>query len=234
MPNNPISQISLEDGAGNSTTYDIKDAFAREHIVPTFVGTNSELEEAEELGLIEPGMLIFTKGNTSPSGYPTANQIALSSITGMDADDVQEGIEELKSDLSDKVTRMSDVSGYQTVDVLGYNPTTRKLGLKVNGADTVIPFSGESIEDLAIDISYTYMGYPTTHSRTVNGEVVAVFWFIGVPSSTVSSACAYKDKYGREYYASSRIIINGSTVTCGTGWAAAYGCGLFIFYKPNS
>ena len=38
---------------------------------------------------------------------------------------------------------MENVSGYQTVDVLGYNPTTKKLGLKVNGADTVIPFSGE-------------------------------------------------------------------------------------------
>ena len=37
---------------------------------------------------------------------------------------------------------MSGETGYQTVDVLGYNPTTKKLGLKVNGADTVIPFSG--------------------------------------------------------------------------------------------
>ena len=30
---------------------------------------------------------------------------------------------------------------YQPVNQLAYNPTTKKLGLKVNGADTVIPFS---------------------------------------------------------------------------------------------
>ena len=53
--------------------------------------------------------------------------------------------------------------------------------LKEGGADTVHPFSvdsGESIEDLAIDISYAYLGYPSTHSRMVNGEVIAVYWFI--------------------------------------------------------
>ena len=109
--------------------------------------------------------------------------------------------------------------------------------LKEGGADTVHPFSvdsGESIEDLAIDISYAYLGYPSTHSRTVNGEVIAVYWFIGTPNSTVSNCSAYKDKYGRTYYASNRITINGSTVTCGTGWADKNSCGLIIFYKPNS
>lgn len=53
----------------------------------------------------------------------------------------QSQITELNNDLGNKVERMTNVSGYQTVDVLGYNPSTRKLGLKVNGADTVIPFS---------------------------------------------------------------------------------------------
>ena len=64
-------------------------------------------------------------------------------------------IKQIKSDLTDKVTRMSGVSGYQTVDVLGYNPTTKKLGLKVNGADTVIPFSG-GLDSITLYNSYSY------------------------------------------------------------------------------
>lgn len=43
------------------------------------------------------------------------------------------------------VKKFSD-SSYQTVDSIGYNPTTSELGLKVNGADTVIPFSKKNTE----------------------------------------------------------------------------------------
>lgn len=61
------------------------------------------------------------------------------------------------NDLSDKVIKMENVTGYQTVDVLGYNPTTNKLGLKVNGADTVIPFSSDIVHNVKIE-SYAQRG----------------------------------------------------------------------------
>lgn len=41
-----------------------------------------------------------------------------------------------------KIAKMTDVTGYVPVDFVGYDSTNKKLGLKVNGADTVIPFSG--------------------------------------------------------------------------------------------
>lgn len=53
-------------------------------------------------------------------------------------------ITELKASLTDKTNKYSGTSGgatYVTVDSIGYDSTNKKLGLKVNGADTVIPFS---------------------------------------------------------------------------------------------
>lgn len=87
-----------------------------------------------------------------------------------------ESITQLNADLTDKVTRMSGVSGYQTVDVLGYNPTTKKLGLKVNGADTVIPFSSEptwgtaitGAKSVTLDSSKTYVVAVGTYGASVS------------------------------------------------------------------
>lgn len=48
--------------------------------------------------------------------------------------------------LNQKVTKFSGTDSgntYVTVDQIAYDETNKKLGLKVNGADTVIPFSGE-------------------------------------------------------------------------------------------
>lgn len=50
-------------------------------------------------------------------------------------------IGEINDNLTDKVNKLSGVTGYQTVDFIGYDATNKKLGLKVGGADTVIPFS---------------------------------------------------------------------------------------------
>ena len=67
-------------------------------------------------------------------------------------------ITELKASLTDKVNSYSGTASgntYVTVDSIGYDSTNKKLGLKVNGADTVIPFSGSS----GIKYALLYNGY---------------------------------------------------------------------------
>ena len=56
----------------------------------------------------------------------------------------------IKAELNSAITAMANKvnkftgGGYVPVDSLAYDSTNKKLGLKVNGADTVIPFSGSS------------------------------------------------------------------------------------------
>lgn len=60
------------------------------------------------------------------------------------------------NDLTAKVTKFSGTDSsntYVTIDQLAYDATNKKLGLKVNGADTVIPFSsGVTLTDWSFDV----------------------------------------------------------------------------------
>ena len=62
---------------------------------------------------------------------------------------------------------MTGVSGYVPVDFMGYDSTNKKLGLKVNGADTVIPFSGGLSEDTPCTVTPT--AYQTTYTFPSDG-----------------------------------------------------------------
>ena len=66
-------------------------------------------------------------------------------------------IEQLNSDLSAKVAGFTS-GDYTKVTGLAYDSTNKKLGLKVNGADTVIPFSSSGKK-------FTFYYGPATHSN---------------------------------------------------------------------
>lgn len=102
-------------------------------------------------------------------------------------------IKQINNDLNDKVERMTNVSGYQTVDVLGYNPTTKKLGLKVNGADTVIPFNS--------GISNTF-SYSLVNNKGGNTDV-DVF----IPQDVSSITINYTAKSS---YVSTGVYVDGT------------------------
>ena len=112
-------------------------------------------------------------------------------------------ISEINDDLSDKVERMSGISGYQTVDVLGYNPTTKKLGLKVNGADTVIPFSSASTivavthttTNTVGEVGYIYPNLIKFESNKTTGT----YWtcpMTGVVTQTIFDGLVYVNSHG--------------------------------------
>ena len=54
-------------------------------------------------------------------------------------------INEVNSDATKKWSGTDSGNTYVTVDKLAYDPTNKRLGLKVNGADTVIPFKKEIV-----------------------------------------------------------------------------------------
>ena len=139
---------------------------------------------------------------------------------------------------SDKIgTESGSIGAYDTVTIekISYDETNKQLILKVDGADTPVPFSGESFEDLTVDLSYWFLNYPNRATKTVNGEIIAVLWFIGdYPQSSFGNCIAYWDKYGRTQGVYQRITVTGNSVSCGSGWSTSYSCCLAVIYKPNS
>ena len=72
-----------------------------------------------------------------------------------DINATNQAVNQLNSDLGAKVAGFTSGS-YTKVTGLAYDSTNKKLGLKVNGADTVIPFSGGvSFDTLVLPGSYT-------------------------------------------------------------------------------
>ena len=126
------------------------------------------------------------------------------------------------NDLSDKVTKFSGTDSgntYVTVDQLAYDTTNKKLGLKVNGADTVIPFSGESSAAF-------FGGGRGLFSARMQGQNLSVYdgngKYLGT-SATVKKAGTYtfsvagtgsSSTYGSAMY----ISVNGTVIVgVGTG-----------------
>lgn len=75
-------------------------------------------------------------------------------------------IDDINDNLTGKVTKFSGTDSgntYVTVDGLAYDATNKKLGLKVNGADTVIPFSGKQPPNCVV-----YGQYKTSRDYTVD------------------------------------------------------------------
>lgn len=96
---------------------------------------------------------------------------------------VKDALTTINDNLTDKVNKLSGVTGYQTVDFIGYDATNKKLGLKVGGADTVIPFSGGlAFEDLGEVSSTTFSnGY---FSDLDIGKTYLFSWYLNGSSSS--------------------------------------------------
>lgn len=79
-------------------------------------------------------------------------------------------ISEINTDLTNKTNKYAGTSGgatYVTVDSIGYDSTNKKLGLKVNGADTVIPFSSGNF-----NYGFVFSGY---RNNDATGKLISTF-----------------------------------------------------------
>lgn len=128
-----------------------------------------------------------------------------------------ENISTLMSALGIKVEKWSGtVSGvtYVTVDKLAYDSTNKKLGLKVDGADTVIPFSSETVH------TGTYKTYGVgtkdmgaSHSyRYVNVQPYTVFFSYGNYYVPIIGAEIIRGLYSQE---ATRMILSTENVPGG-------------------
>ena len=76
--------------------------------------------------------------------YQASTDIAQNNTLVLNGNVTKTNQRALNTSLTEKVTKFSgtfDSKTYVTVDQLAYDSTNQTLGLKVNGADTVIPFS---------------------------------------------------------------------------------------------
>lgn len=90
-----------------------------------------------------------------------------------------------------KIEKMTGVTGYQKVDVLGYNPTTKKLGMKVNGADTVINFSS-----FGAKLVGTYSSNTSINVSSLNATSASQFLLVPYTSQNASVGYAQGPYYG--------------------------------------
>lgn len=181
-----LSELETEDKTDLVSA--INEAASKGGTPGVFYNTDADAE-ADIANIPEDSMVYTNDGEDEPIN---ARQIKYDDGT-QQGSDVETQINNINNDLSDKVERMTNVSGYQTVDVLGYNPTTKKLGLKVNGADTVIPFNS--------GISNTF-SYSLVNNKGGNTDV-DIFIPQGVSSITINYTA-------KSSYVSTGVYVDGT------------------------
>lgn len=140
----------------------------------------------------------------------------------------------INTHLSDKTNKYSGTSGgatYVTVDSIGYDSANNKLGLKVDGADAVIPFSGgvDTWEKIIISTGSTsatgaYLNcncqvktgdfYPVNKIETVAGGIslnqnlygLLNFTYAGSPSFSYIIKALTTVKYNNQIYTAGQTI----------------------------
>ena len=138
------------------------------------------------------------------------------------------------NDLSKKVTKFSGTDSgntYVTLDQLAYDATNKKLGLKVNGADTVIPFSGEIKATLIATRSTGWGSTDSSGYTTIPSKYKAlIVQFTGTNFNTVQyvyfrngdkneiGAISLNNSYGRDFTFSNNKLTHG---VCGNAQAYA-------------
>lgn len=99
-------------------------------------------------------------------------------------------IKQLNNDLTDKVSGFTDAT-YSAVTGLAYDNTNKKLGLKVNGADTVIPFSGKEIIYLGSGTSFDLKSYSGYNNFTTSSFICEINNETGYVSANANYDSAY-------------------------------------------
>lgn len=135
--------------------------------------------------------------------------------SGLQATDVQDAVDEINDNLTGKVNKLSGVSGYQTVDFIGYDATNKKLGLKVGGADTVIPFNGEpkvipyscyTTAGVTIDLGFVPKYLYFWHGDRGNFGI-----YINDGTYNKKIACSYENN--KVYFDNGALTVNGTSIT---------------------
>lgn len=132
-----------------------------------------KIEKTATSGLVDTYTITYTDGNISTFEVANGSGGSASSTTydntesGLIGDTVQDAIDEVAGELSVAQTDISNLDDVkidtdsgtftdassntytgQTVDMISYDNTNNQLLMKVNGADSVIPFSGLSKPEL--------------------------------------------------------------------------------------
>ena len=127
------------------------------------------------------------------------------------------------NDLTDKVDHFSS-GNYQPVTGLSYDATNKKLGLKVNGADTVIPFSSGGAKLVG-----TYSSNTTIDVSSYGATSASQFLAVAQSSSSASGqvhalqAC-YVTCYA--YYTPPSLSLSGNTLSVTCGIVRGYSAGI--------
>lgn len=130
--------------------------------------------------------------------------------------------------LNQKVTKFSGTDSgntYVPVDQLAYDETNKKLGLKVNGADTVIPFSGGGGAKL-VGTKYSNGTFDVSaYGATSASQFIAVCSSSSSASGQVHAlqAC-YVTCYA--YYTPPSLSLSGNTLNVTCGKVRAYSPGI--------
>jgi hypothetical protein len=129
-----------------------------------------KIEKTATAGLVDTYTITYTDGNistfevTNGSGGSADTTTYDPTVSGLASDTVQGAIDEVAGELSVAQTDISNLDDVkidtdsgtftdassntytgQTVDMISYDNTNNQLLMKVNGADTVIPFSRNQV-----------------------------------------------------------------------------------------
>jgi hypothetical protein len=138
--------------------------------------------------------------------------------SGLSANKVQGAIDEINDNLTEKVTKFSGTDSgntYVTVDGLAYDATNKKLGLKVNGADTVIPFSGEpkvipysihTLDGVTIDLGFVPKYLYFWHGDRGNFGI-----YINDGTYSKKVCCSYENN--NVWFDNGALTVNGTSIT---------------------
>jgi hypothetical protein len=139
---------------------------------------------------------------------------------------LQENVGDINDNLTKKVTKFSGTDSgntYVTVDGLAYDATNKRLGLKVNGADPVIPFNSGFTQGQASYIS-SNTANPYTFTATQDANRIQLIGYrygvnnmlpnmIKINDISISSSCEFNVTSGYESICWIDNIKQGDTVS---------------------
>lgn len=231
-----------------------------------------KIEKTATAGLVDTYTITYTDGNistfevTNGSGGSAGNTTYDPTISGLASDTVQGAIDEVAGELSVAQTDISNLDDVkidtdsgtftdasqntytgQTVDMISYDNTNNQLLMKVNGADTVIPFSGLSKPELlwtnpntasafapqtvSLDLS-PYKSICIDYRTVANGTERHTYAFysvgdnITIPTSTQGYPTFIGGAYGSTtglVSTARNILIATNGITFGSGYTASAG-----------
>jgi hypothetical protein len=228
-----------------------------------------KIEKTATAGLVDTYTITYTDGNISTfevangSGGSADTTTYDPTVSGLASDTVQGAIDEVAGELSVAQTDISNLDDVkidtdsgtftdassntytgQTVDMISYDNTNNQLLMKVNGADTVIPFSGLSKPELlwtnpnptssfaaqtvALDLSpyksvcIEYVQNPTSSAKCYPKAFYAVGDTVSIPGSGATQQGFIGGAYGKSgsVYGTARdLTITSTGIVFGTGYA---------------